>query len=137
MSGFVEAVIEIAWRTLRVAAAVFMLGFMVGDLFFPQYFCEEYIVYPSGGLVTVASAASPAPDTVDASGAASASGDQVGAARLSPTEPGAGDYCLHIIHRPVFSAAAAELKRPPADTARALIPPSVDPNSLYHPPRSL
>jgi hypothetical protein len=130
-----ETVVETAWRALRVAAAVFMLGFMIGDLFFPQYFCEEYVVYETDGAAVMA-AMSRTTSLVEPSSVTTRSDEETMTPQLGPVESG-GDFCLHIVPPQLFSVADSTLKPLPPCAELALIPPSVDPKNLYHPPRSL
>jgi len=121
---------------IRIAAAVYLLGFMCGDLVFPQYFCEEYFVYASCGGTDVRADSSALPDTAT-SAVKPPSGAHMDAARLGPANPRSEDFCLHIIHPPVFAPAEDGPTWLPTDGPRTQFPPDTDLTTPYRPPRLL
>jgi hypothetical protein len=135
MKEVADTALGIARNAVRVAAAIFLLAFMVGDLFFPQYFCEEYVVYATD-KATIRASLSEASAPASFPTATSATNEETLTPQLGPIEFD-GDYCLHILHRSLFSVAETTSKRQPPGASPAPVPPSVEPNSLYHPPRSL
>lgn len=135
MIGTADTLLEIALRGLRVAAAVFMLVFMAGDLAFPQHFCEELVIYSTDGS-RMAVAGSGALTQARLSVATYQSDVEFRTADIDPLGID-GDMCLHLLNPRVFAVAEPELKRDPARLATTYLAPSPDPTGLYHPPRSL
>ena len=129
----VAVVVSVA---VRAAAAVFLLCFMIGDLAFPQYFCEEYVVYSStaAGVAQGASGTSASVARERQAGASASAGTL--SSRASAQDLSSEDFCLHIVHRPVFLLASGDDRGQQHAAPGRFLPVLPSLKGLYHPPRT-
>jgi hypothetical protein len=116
---------------IRLAAAIYLLSFMCGDLAFPRYFCEEYFVDESDDIAVTTTVTPYRADDGDRS-----SPDRTAIAQIAAGDPG-GDYCLHIVHRPVYVVVVSDVVDAQSVPCAALAPSLTDLAALDHPPRAL